>query len=112
MLAGIGLALVGGFALVNRAWIKLNLSSRSARYSTNVSIVVLSLFGILVLLNVISYNYYSRFDLSAGGQHTLSPQTLKVLDDINRAGDKVAVTAFISSSDQFHRAALDSIMEL
>lgn len=96
-LSVIGAALVAGFLLANRSWVREGLTSRSARYSANVATVVLSLLGIVILINIIGYQYHYRFDLSSGRAHSLSPQSLRVLGDINRADEKVTVTAFAPS---------------
>jgi ABC-type uncharacterized transport system involved in gliding motility auxiliary subunit len=111
ILTGIGAVLLGGFAFFNGAWIRTAISSRSVRYSTNVGIVILSLFGILILVNVISYRYHQRIDLSAEKLHTLSEQTLKVLDDINRAGEDITITAFVPSSSP-ERTLIQSLVDL
>lgn len=111
MLAGIGIVLLGGFAIVNKRWLRLILSTRSVRYSANVATVIASFGGILLLLNIIAYQYYYRLDLSAERIHTLSPQSLQILADIDRAGEKVYVTAFVAASD-ITRKAIDDLMDL
>ena len=100
-LTGIGIALAGAFVLVNRRWIRQSLSTRSARYSANISIAILSLLGILICINFITYRLHYRWDVSAEGLFTLSPQTLKVLSDIDRAGEEVSVIAFAPSGNNF-----------
>lgn len=94
-LTGIGLCLIIGFAAANRRWVRESLSSRSTRYSANVATVIISLLGILILVNVLSYRYHYRIDLSSEGLHSLAPQSIQVLDDINRAAERVAITAFV-----------------
>ncbi|HEX9746281.1 MAG TPA: DUF4350 domain-containing protein [bacterium] len=109
-LTGLGILLVGTFTMVNGAWVREALSSRSARYSTNVTIAIASFLGILVLFNILSYRYYHKFDLSAEGVHTLSPQSQQVLADINRAGEKVTVYAFVSTKDAY-RQIIDNLLD-
>ncbi len=110
-LGGIGLALAGTFVIACRDWLKVALSGRSMRYSANVSIIIFSLLGILIFVNIIAYRYPYRLDLSSEGLHSLSPQTLSVLDDINRAGEPIAVTAFASPTSGY-RDVIDKLMDL
>ncbi|MFH1675731.1 MAG: Gldg family protein, partial [bacterium] len=100
-LTGIGIALVGIFVIINRRWVRQSLSTRSARYTANVSIAILSLLGILICINFITYRLHYRWDVSAEGLFTLSPQTIKVLSDIDRAGEEVSVIAFVPSGNNF-----------
>ncbi|HDS30673.1 MAG TPA: hypothetical protein ENN67_06485 [Firmicutes bacterium] len=94
-LAFIGIVLSAGFISFNRLWVKENLTSRSTRYGANVAIVILSLLGIMILVNVLGYKHYYRFDMSSRKAHTLTPQSLQVIEDINRAGETVTIIAFV-----------------
>lgn len=110
-LGGIGFVLIALFALINRLWLKLALSSRSARYSTNVATVVATFLGILVFANILAYRHHMRFDLSSQSLNSLSPQTISVLEDINRAGEDIAVTAFIPPATDY-REKVESLLNL
>lgn len=57
-------------------------SGRSARYGTLSAASVLILLGILVGVNYIGARQNKRWDLTAGGQFSLSDQTRKVLRDL------------------------------
>jgi ABC-type uncharacterized transport system involved in gliding motility auxiliary subunit len=110
-LGGIGVLLIGIFALINRTWLRLILTARSVKYGANVTMVIISLLGIMVFVNIISYRYYYRLDLSAEGHNTLSQQSLSVLSDINRAGETITVTAF-TQADSGYREVIESLMNL
>ncbi|MCX6646140.1 MAG: Gldg family protein [bacterium] len=107
----IGTLLIGIFGLVNRLWFRITMSSRSIKYGANITTVILSLAGILIFANVLSYRYHYRFDLSSENLHSLSPQTIKVLDDINRAGETISVTAFTPPNDGY-RDGIENLMDL
>ncbi len=110
-LGGIGVLLIGIFALINRTWLRLIFTARSVRYGANVMMVIISLLGIMVFVNIISYRYYYRLDLSAEGHNTLSQQSLSVISDINRAGETITVTAF-TQADSGYREVIESLMGL
>jgi ABC-type uncharacterized transport system involved in gliding motility auxiliary subunit len=107
----IGTLLIVIFGLVNRLWFRITMSSRSIKYGANITTVILSLAGILIFANVLSYRYHYRFDLSSENLHSLSPQTIKVLDDINRAGETISVTAFTPPNDGY-REGIENLMDL
>lgn len=107
----IGSVLVGSFALINRLWFRIALSSRGVRYGTNVSIAILSLAGIMIFLNVLSYRYHYRIDMSSEGLHSLSPQTIGVLEDINRTEETITVTAFTPPDDGY-RQGIENLMDM
>ena len=110
-LGAIGVVLIGSFAIVNRHWMKVFLSSRSTRYSANVAMVIVSLMGILVFANIMAYRYHYRIDMSSEGLHSLSPQTLGILGDINRAGETITVTAFVPQNSGY-RENVDELIEM
>lgn len=115
---GIGLLFIVLFMLINSRWISYSLSARSVKYSTNVIIVLLSLFGILVIGNLISFQYHYRIDLTSEGLRSLSPQTLQVLDNINRAGEEITVMVFTPPESEFQeglgaiRREVEDLMDL
>ncbi|MBK8442634.1 MAG: Gldg family protein [Sphingobacteriales bacterium] len=44
---------------------------------------VFSVFGILLLLNILSQRFYARLDLTQEGKYTLTPATKKVLQQLD-----------------------------
>jgi len=110
-LGAIGFALVIAFSMVNRRWLRASLSTRSARYSANITVAILSLLGIVIFANILSYRYHYRLDLSSEGLHSLSPQTIKVLDNINRAGDDITVIAFAPPKSR-SRQVIEGLVDL
>ncbi|RPJ84344.1 MAG: hypothetical protein EHM13_04775, partial [Acidobacteria bacterium] len=58
-------------------------AGRSARLGTISAASVLVVLGILVAINYISSREHKRWDLTASGEFTLSPQTSKVLNSLD-----------------------------
>jgi len=110
-LGGIGIVLIGIFALINRLWLKLAMSARSTRYGANVATVILTFLGILIFGNILSYRHHIRYDVSEHSLNSLSPQTISVLEDINRQGEDITVMAFIPPSTDY-RSGVEGLMDL
>lgn len=87
--AGLLLLLVVWFA--HPGVVRDALTSRSTRYGTSLAVMGLALVGLIVLLNVASYRYYGRWDMTKEGLYSLSSQTQALLDQVDRP---VQVTAF------------------
>jgi ABC-type uncharacterized transport system involved in gliding motility auxiliary subunit len=59
------------------------LSGRSARYGSNALVLSIATLGIVVLLNVLAARYTKRFDVTQARLHTLSPQSIQVLNELD-----------------------------
>jgi len=57
-------------------------STRRAKYGLNVLVAVAAAIAIVVLLNWIGHRHFQRFDFTATRQYSLSPQSLKVLQNL------------------------------
>lgn len=66
-------------ALLDPARVQRWLGSRQARYGSNVVLMSLAFFGIVVVLNFLSYRHNTRWDLTENKQFTLAPETLQTL---------------------------------
>ncbi|MFH1515570.1 MAG: hypothetical protein ABIG42_08945, partial [bacterium] len=82
-LSGLGLLLIVVFVAIDFKNVKSFLSMRETIYTTNLTLVLLALFGILVVINAFSANHYIAIDLTKNKDNTLSGQTRNILDDIN-----------------------------
>lgn len=94
-LSGLGLLLLLVFVVIDFKKVKAFLSSRETVYSTNLTIVLLALFGILVIVNSVASNHYVTFDLTKHKENTLSVQTRKILDDVSSTKRNIQITAFL-----------------
>ena len=60
-----------------------NAPSRSARYGSNTLVFSIAAIGIVIMLNILAARYTKRVDVTQGRLHSLSPQSLQVLDQLN-----------------------------
>ena len=72
---------------MQRKYFSLN---RSARYGANALVMILIVFGIVVLIGAISMRHHFRFDLTQKKRHTLSDETLKVLNSVKSEVSAIA----------------------
>ena len=74
------------------------LSSRQAKYSTNVVVSILALFGIVVVVNLLVVEKFDQaVDLTTDKWYTLSDQTINILQKLDH---EVKISAFFSSNPQ------------
>ncbi|MCX5884395.1 MAG: GldG family protein [Proteobacteria bacterium] len=67
--------------------------SRILKYGTNLLILVLTLAGILAVINYVSLNHFFRLDLTEKSEFTLAPSTKKVLKGLD---DVVNIKVYFS----------------
>ena len=79
-----GLIAVAVYVLLRPDDLRRVFSGRSARYGSNALVLSLATIGIVVLLNYMSNRYYKRFDVTAARLHSLSPQSLQVLEGLDK----------------------------
>ncbi len=73
------------------------LSHRILKYGSNALVAVLITVGILAVVNFLTTRYHARFDLTARGLYTLSPQTISLLENLS---EDVNVVAFFREAEQ------------
>ena len=89
---------VGVFITFSFRDISRILSSRQAKYSTNVVVSILALFGIVVVVNLLVVEKFDQaVDLTTDKWYTLSDQTLNILQKLDH---EVKISAFFSSNPQ------------
>jgi ABC-type uncharacterized transport system involved in gliding motility auxiliary subunit len=74
------------------------LASRPARYGSNAMVLSVAAVGIVVLLNVLAARYYRRFDVTQARLHSLSPQSLQILRELD--GEIEIVGFYPNGQDQ------------
>lgn len=62
--------------------IKSRLTSRQAKYGLNTAIYTLVALAIVVVVNLIANRFVRQVDLTANQRYTLSPQTTKILSEL------------------------------
>ncbi len=83
----IGLAL---FAILDPERVRLLLTGRQARHSSNALVLVLAFTGILVVINYLVYQNPKRWDLTEDRTNTLAPETLETLERLPQTVEAVA----------------------
>lgn len=79
----VGIALLAiAFALDFRR-VRRAITGRRGRFGLGTSIMASIFIGITILVNAISIGNYQRFDTSSLSQFTLTPQTIKVLEELD-----------------------------
>lgn len=76
----------------------------STRYGLNAALLVALAVGIMVFIEILSYRHNWQKDFTANKRHSLSEQTLKVLDGLK---EPVKVTAFLSKGSAAYEQARD-----
>ncbi len=70
--------------------------TRSRIYGMSTAVAILLVIGIVVFIEVISYNNHKQFDLTKDKRFTLSPQTEKIMKSLE---DNLEAIAFYSTDD-------------
>ncbi len=107
------LALAGAVGLLVAVYtnfdrVRALFARRSARYGVNALAISVLLFGIIALVEAMSYRHSYRLDLTENRRHSLSPQTIKVLRSLQT---DVAATGFFRSDLPGKRAAEDLLRQ-
>lgn len=106
-LAGLAVALLLGFLVVERRVLARVPGSRAARHGANALAITLAFGGILVIANVLAVRHNGKWDLTADRRFTLSEQTRKVLRGL---ATEVTVTAFFSEASE-ERGAMKRLLD-
>ena len=80
--------------------------SRSTQAGTNIVLMSLIFIGIMAAVNFLGYRYHKRFDLTANKEYSLSPQTVRVLQDLE---EPVHAIAFFTDQDP-RRARVEDLL--
>jgi gliding motility-associatede transport system auxiliary component len=84
------------------------LGRRTARYGLGTALVVLLALGVVVLASAISLRHAARWDLTENRRHSLSPQTIKLLQNLKAP---VEAIAFFRSDTPGKRTAEDLLKQ-
>ncbi len=103
-LAVLGLAI---FSLLDPGRVRSIFYRRQGHYGGNLLVMILAFVGIVVVLNLLVYLNPRRWDLTAGRQQSLAPETI---DTLNALEEPVFATAFYSAvtPDDLARELLDN----
>lgn len=108
VLAGLGIAAVAAYVLLNVSSLKKGFTRRSFLYSGNLFLVVILVMGILVLVNYFLSTHHARADFTASKLHSLSDQSVKVLKALKK---DISVRAFFREGN-YSRATFESLLKI
>jgi ABC-type uncharacterized transport system involved in gliding motility auxiliary subunit len=86
-----GLASIAVYVLLRPQDLERAFTGRAARYGSNTVVLSVAVVGIVALLNYLSTRYFKRFDVTEGNLHTLSPQSIQVLEELDQEIEVVGV---------------------
>lgn len=101
--AGVGVAgivLVGAWLWLDRDELAKVAAAKGARYTLTAVITVVLALGVGVAANVLGDRYDKRWDVTSSGIHTLSAQTVSVLQGLDREVEVVAFFPGMSMEEQ------------
>ena len=104
----LGVILIGVFILLVPGEIRRLLTGRPAVYGSNALVAALAFLAIVSLINFISSRHHHRFDLTESKQYSLSPQTIKILHNLDKP---VKVYAFFTPADPRRTEVEDRLKE-
>ena len=88
---GIGGGLILLVALISLSTVVAAFVSRTGRYGVNTIIMVAAFTGLIVVVNVLSFENKSRLDVTATNQFSLADRSKQILEDLDQS---VRATAF------------------
>lgn len=77
-------ALAIAWIVLNRAMLTRFFTQKSTLYGANLGLIVVMVLGILIFINVLAKDFNWRKDITRSGLNSLSPQTLKILQDLRQ----------------------------
>jgi ABC-type uncharacterized transport system involved in gliding motility auxiliary subunit len=103
-----GLVLLFGLYASFASNVRRALAGRATRYGLNAAILVVLIFGVIVLVEAVSYRHSYRIDLTENKRWSLSPQTVKVAAELPVP---VKATAFFRPDQPGKRTAEDLLKQ-
>jgi len=107
-LLGVGAALALAALAAQLGAPGVRLRGRTVRYGLNTALAVLSLLGIVGLVEAVSYRHNARLDLTENRRHSLAPQTIQQLRALKT---DVNAVAFYRSDQPGRRVAEDLLKQ-
>jgi len=95
------------YVYLNLSLLKQGLKRKSFLYSSNLFMMVILVFGILVLINYIFSKYHHRFDFTEAKVHSLSDQSVTVLKNLE---NEVRIISFFLEGN-YQRNTMQHLMD-
>ncbi|MEP7338117.1 MAG: Gldg family protein [Acidobacteriota bacterium] len=96
-LVAVGLVLLLASIALNFGSIAGYFRGRSGRLGANMALLSVAVIGLIAIANFLGYRHHKRFDLTTEGLYTLSDQTKKILNNLQK---DVKVIKFAQDNDQ------------
>ena len=100
----VGLVLVAVSLIARVGELRGAVGGRTLRYGINTAVMIVLLLGVIGFVEALSYRNNWRWDLTEGKRHSLSPQTIQLLE---RLTTDVSAIAFFRSDQPGKRVAED-----
>jgi ABC-type uncharacterized transport system involved in gliding motility auxiliary subunit len=98
-----GVAAIAVYLLLRPEDVQRLFTGRAVRYGSNALLLSVATIGIVVLANYLANRYYARFDVTAGNLHTLSPQSIQVLEGLDQEIEIVGAYPGGQGQEDFER---------
>ncbi len=85
----------------------IKIKSQKFKYGLNTGVGIVLIFGIVVLVEAISYQNNKRFDLTSSKQYTLSDQTTKILKSLKQ---DIKITGFFNQTQRKEQEAFRDLL--
>ncbi len=108
VLLAVGILGLVGYVVLEPDAVRQALTGRRARYGSNAVLYSVAFLAFLIMVNFLAGRHPRRFDLTAGGQYSLSKQTIQVLRELE---EPVQVTAYITAFYPGRQQAEDLLRE-
>lgn len=102
----IGFLSLTAYIFLNISMLKQGFKRKSFIYSSNLFLVIILVLGILVIINYFFSRHHHRFDFTEAKLHSLSPQSVKVLKNLE---EDVYVRCFFREGN-FNRSKMENLM--
>lgn len=89
-------------------WVLSIITSKTTRYGSNIAIMILLAFSILVLINFVSARHFKRLDTTQNKFYSLSDQTKKIIKGLTK---DINITAFYTENHYRRAVAKDLLNE-
>ena len=104
----IGGAVLGAlFVLARPIQVRAVLTGRATRYGSNAVVMSVAFVGIIIGLNYLAGRYHYRYDATELKEHTLSPQSIQVLAEIDQP---VTIIGFFTADD-YRREQFENLVD-
>lgn len=105
----LGLVVIGPciYALLNPQGIREFLMGRQARYGSNALVLTMATLGILIVVNVITFQNPRKWDLTQGKEHTLAPESIEALKALPQPVTALAFYSARMSNEFVNKTLMD-----